>query len=507
MTGLTGRVLETIRKQELIKAGDRVAVAVSGGADSVALLLLLVDLRNELGIVLSVAHVNHKLRGAESDEDQRFVEDLARRNGLELLVRTAPLAKSPGVGIEAAARKLRYEFFRDLALKGSAVKIATAHTLDDQAETVLLRIFRGTGIRGLAGILPRLTLENEGVPRGEVVRPLLGVRREELREFVRERGQAWREDSSNLDTDFLRNKMRLRVLPALRETFGESAFENLADIAEIARAEEEAARCLTNVLGKGTASAVPSKTEKHAGFSRWGEFQSAPGAHQEMISGSQSPLSGTQSAALDLRHVLALPLASQRRLVRSWIEVNAPEVSISFRLIEAVLELAQAGKGRLELCGTRALRAARGELRWEGAGAPAVYEYVLPVNGRVEVHELGTRIEAVLTDWDRVPDQDRSQLLDPEKVQGEMRVRNWRPGDRFCPANTKQAKKVKELLSERHAVGIQKKLWPVVEAGGELVWMQGFAAPETLRPALSARKVLWIHQASAVLVSDPDKQR
>ena len=173
---LADRLLQTIRKQKSIRAGDRVAVAVSGGADSVALLCLLLELRAELGIVLSVAHVNHKLRGEESDEDERFVAKLARQHGLELHTGEAPIdrrhisqigseigfgSRSGISGIEAAARKLRYGFFRQLARDGRASKIVTAHTLDDQAETVLLRIFRGTGIRGLSGVHPRIVFQRK----------------------------------------------------------------------------------------------------------------------------------------------------------------------------------------------------------------------------------------------------------------------------------------------------------------------------------------------------------
>ncbi|MBI1740838.1 MAG: tRNA lysidine(34) synthetase TilS, partial [Candidatus Koribacter versatilis] len=227
MHGLEERLLRTIRKQEMVKAGDRVAVAVSGGVDSVALLLLLLELRSELGIVLSVAHVNHKLRGEESDEDERFVAELARSQDLALHSCAAPLDQKPVSGIEAAARKLRYAFFRQLAREGRVSKIATAHTLDDQAETVLLRILRGTGLRGLAGIHPRLVLEEEGRAFGEVIRPLLGIRRAELEEFLRERGQPWREDSSNRDPVYLRNRVRHRVLPLLKENFGPAAVENL----------------------------------------------------------------------------------------------------------------------------------------------------------------------------------------------------------------------------------------------------------------------------------------
>ena len=207
-----------------MRAGDRVTAAVSGGADSVALLCLLLELRAELGIVLSVAHVNHQLRGGESDEDEQFVAELARQHGLELHVRQARVSTShhstTGTGIEAAARDLRYGFFRDLAWAGRVAKIATAHTLDDQAETVLLRIFRGTGVRGLAGIHPRIIFQEQGQEFGQVLRPLLGFRRAAVRNFLREQNQNWREDSSNRDITFLRNRLRHRLLPTIADEFG-----------------------------------------------------------------------------------------------------------------------------------------------------------------------------------------------------------------------------------------------------------------------------------------------
>ncbi len=449
---LEQRVQETIRKRNLIKPGDRVAVAVSGGADSVALLHSLQGLSSELGIVLSVAHVNHHLRGAESDEDECFVAELARRYQLELLERDAPIKQSKGCGIEAAARKQRYEFFLELVRSGRASKIATAHTLDDQAETVLMRIFRGTGTRGLAGILPRFQFEEEGRCWGEVVRPLLGFRREEIRKFLRERGLPWREDSSNRDPIFLRNKLRHKVLPVLRETFGDSAFGNLADLAEIARAEEE-------VLAERVASVTKNIT------------------------------------AVDVPWLLSLPLALQRRAVRHWIEKSAPEVSLSFGLIEDILELSRGPAGRkLELRPGRVLRIAHGELRWEGRGEAGGYEYVIRIPDVVEIRQLGIRIAAEVRDWDSVPESSHRQVLDPAKVQGEFRVRNWRAGDRFWPGNTREPKKVKELLSDRHAIGPEKKLWPVAEAAGQLVWMRGFDSPQGLRPEAGATRVLWIHE-------------
>ena len=479
MHGLTERLLKTIRKQESIRAGDRLAVAVSGGADSVALLCLLLELRAELGIVLSVAHVNHKLRGEEADADERFVAKLARQHGLELHACEAPdnVQRSSGKGsgassgIEAAARELRYDFFRQLAREGRVTKIATAHTLDDQAETVLLRIFRGTGVRGLSGIHPRIVFGEQGRAFGELVRPLLSFRRAALQEFLRERGQSWREDSSNRDTAFLRNRVRHRLLPIIGEEFGDAAIEHMGELAEIARAEEE----------------------------HWGR------AHPEIRQGGGAAET-RQAASLQVGRLSMLPLAAQRRLVRAWLETHMPNVSISFRLIEEALDMAcGVAGGKLKLPGGWNLRRGREELLLElepfgGRGETADYEYALALPGAVEIPELGARIEARVVDTGGVPEDERGELLDLARIPKEILIRNWRAGDRFQPAHTAAAKKVKELLTDRHATGAEKKLWPVAVAEGcGLIWMRGFAVPAAFQTPAGASKAIWIREVAGMM--------
>lgn len=484
MHELANRLLKSIRKKGLLSPGDRVAAAVSGGADSVALLFLLEELRAELGIVLSVAHVNHKLRGAESDEDERFVAQLAARLGLKFTAGNAPIehrARRPArlnSSIEAAARNLRYEFFRGLAQRGGVTKIATAHALDDQAETVLLRIFRGTGIRGLAGIHPRLFLEHGHADGGmgalaragpksavkregrgiaaEVVRPLLGFRHAELREYLRERHEGWREDLSNTDESFLRNRVRQRLLPLIAEEFGDASIVHMAELAEIARAEEE--------YWTDAAGGLP---------------------------GATSP-----AAALELENLRARPLAVQRRQVRAWLDAHAPDVAISFSLIEEILELVRGPAGKkLALPGgasARSVRRSRDDLVLECAtGAQQDYEYTMSVPGAVSVPELSARIEARIVEVGAVPEDEQDNLLDPARVGGTLTIRNWQAADRYWPAHTAREKKVKELLADLHATGPRKKLWPVaVNEVGSLVWMRGFAAPASFQPR--STKAIWI---------------
>jgi len=175
-------VLDYVRREELLRAGDRLGLAVSGGADSVALLRIMLELREELGIVLSVVHFNHKLRGAEAEADEEFVARLAHRHDLPLHAGTGDVAahaRGQHLSTEAAARELRYQYFRGLFAANTLNRIATGHTLDDQAETVLLRIVRGAGTRGLAGIYPNVINSQLLVPGSQfsVIRPLLATRR------------------------------------------------------------------------------------------------------------------------------------------------------------------------------------------------------------------------------------------------------------------------------------------------------------------------------------------
>src|SRR4029077_5878506 len=208
----------------MLRPGDRVGVAVSGGADSVALLLLLLEVREKLGIVLSVGHFHHTLRGKASDADEAFVAKLATKHGLEFhsaSVYVAKKAKRERANLEDAARRARYDYFRSLIESGTCARIAVAHTADDQAETVLAHILRGTGLAGLGGIHP---------VAGVVIRPLLNIRRSELRRFLRAQKQTWREDATNRDPKRMGARIRKKLLPLLERQFQPAVVEHLATL-------------------------------------------------------------------------------------------------------------------------------------------------------------------------------------------------------------------------------------------------------------------------------------
>ncbi|HXA56780.1 MAG TPA: tRNA lysidine(34) synthetase TilS, partial [Candidatus Acidoferrum sp.] len=231
-TSLQQRFLRAVERSRLIVPGDRIGAAVSGGADSVALFRLLEAVRADLGITLVVVHFDHQLR-EESAVDARFVQDLADRAGLVCVSGQGGVAEAAARNkwnIEDAARRLRYRFFADVVENKQATKIAVAHTMDDQAETVLARMLRGSGPAGLAGIHPT---------NGRIVRPLLEFRRLALREYLREIGQEWREDSTNRDLTRQRARIRENLLPVMERDFSRHTVRHLATLARLSHEENQ----------------------------------------------------------------------------------------------------------------------------------------------------------------------------------------------------------------------------------------------------------------------------
>jgi tRNA(Ile)-lysidine synthase len=462
---LAQSALRYIRKNDLIRAGDRVGIAVSGGADSVGLLRLILELKDELGVVLSVVHLNHNLRGLESDADEQFVRELAHTHGLQIACGSCDVksySRAKQLSLEAAARELRCEFFRQI-LQSQADQIATAHTLDDQAETVLLKLARGAGTRGLAGIYPRVTVNHQpsavsysGIGEtvslakmGSIVRPLLGTRRSQLREYLAKIGQSWREDATNQDLQHTRNRIRHEVLPQLEHELNPAICQVLAQTAEIARAEEASwAAEVSRLLG---------------------QVWESDGRH----------------SCLKTSVLASFPLAVQRRVVRAAAESLG--LSLEFCHVEEILNLHIAKSSALP--GNWIVTRHRGRLNFQQS--PELvgdYEYELPVPGKITVREAGINLEVVEV---TVTSEPAAYLLDSSFARG-LVVRNWRMGERFWPSHSKEPKKIKELLQDRHITGPEKARWPVVASGGEVLWMRGFGV----------RRDIQGHSATGILIRE-----
>jgi tRNA(Ile)-lysidine synthase len=520
------KVLQSIREQKLMRAGDRVAVAVSGGADSVALLRVLLELRDELGIVLAVAHFNHGLRGVESDADQAFVADLARHSELEFFAGVADVrdhAVLNKLSVEAAGRELRYAWFARLAQAKRLDAIATAHTLDDQAETVLLKFLRGAGTRGLAGIwpvvgsagaeAPPFNKSADGTPEGvplrdrtaRIVRPLLGVMRDEVEAYLESLEQSWREDASNLDHRFLRNRVRHDLLPLLEREYNPNIRRALSDAAEIARGEEEYWRnevvreMARRTRGPGlkpeektgadAGLKAGSSTEKRlsdapekAGPSTRTEVlgrddtnkREPPDAGLKAGSSTETGQSASEtSGRLLIEDFARLPVALQRRTLKKFVEDHG--LTLDFEHVEQLRRCALGELSRTELPGGLIAVNARQwlELRSCSRASAGEYEVLLPIPGEVRIDELGLTLRATIVPEEFGREMTPGELLSRDLIGAELTIRNWRAGDRFWPAHSGSEEKLKRLFAERKISADERPTWPVALREGEIVWVRG----------------------------------
>jgi tRNA(Ile)-lysidine synthase len=333
-----------VRQHRLIAPGDRVGVAVSGGADSIAMLRAVAELAPELGIVPLVLHFNHKLRGADSEADAEFVAALASQLGLQSALESgdvAALAAHSRLSLEAAGRRARYEFFLRAATAHRLDCVATAHTRDDQAETVLLHLLRGAGTSGLAGIHRSCSLaalacpasatgsdetpcrsREAGVPR--LIRPMLSTTRQQVEQFLLSLGQPFRQDSSNLSPRFLRNRVRADLLPALERDYNPQLRQALYETAEIAAAENAFLEELVS-----------------AAF----DPQPVPGS---AVAARDCESPAATPPSVELQRLNAQPVALQRRILRRLCQPFG--LALDFAQLEALRNFAQAGRaGCLQL--------------------------------------------------------------------------------------------------------------------------------------------------------------
>ncbi len=425
-----------------LRPGLRLAVGLSGGADSVALLRVLAARSGELGLVLHAAHLHHGLRGAEADADAAFARELAARLGLpfhEARVDAAAEAREKNETLEEAARRLRYGWFRQLLAAGEVEAVATAHTLDDQAETVLAKILRGAWTEGLAGIHPVIEF-----PEGRILRPLLHTTRAEVEAYLHALGQSWCEDSSNRHLTFTRNRIRHELLPLL-ETWNPQLREHLAQMAELARDEEA-----------------------------WWRDELAKLAPQLILTGR--PVRGGGRAAgeglaIDVTRLAALAPALQRRLLRH--AAGQMGAALDFDSTEALRSLAltgRAGQRRELAAGVRAERTPR-ELRLSAGPVSeadgTTPEYTVAIPGEVDAPAFGIRLRIGLSGPSGAPN---GQL---PGASCSATLRNWKPGDRVRLRYSGGPRKVKEVLERLRVTGTRRALWPVLEVDGRIAWMQG----------------------------------
>ena len=451
------KVKKFVEANRLFSPDSRLVVAVSGGQDSVALLHLLLELKKDWpSLELAVAHFNHQLRKSAA-EDERFVRNLARNYGLKIFVgraRVREFALKNRLNLEEAGRQLRYEFLERTAEKYEADRILTAHTMTDQAETVLMKIFRGTGVEGLQGIRLRT---------GKIVRPLLCFSRRELQQYLKKNGFDFRRDETNVDLSLLRNRIRGKLLPYIEKEFGLDASRNLAQLALIAQDENEAISELVEGL--------------------W----------PVVVRGSCS------NPEFDLKALKEMPVAVARRLVRKFLNVSIGLESPSFDQTRAVLELDEGQKfswGKDKVIENKAGWLKRLEkskrpgfsILWNGKGR-------LRINDRWEY--LGRIVSAEKT---RQPEFDDTRIcyLDADKLTFPLEVRSRKPGDKYRPLKLKGEKRLKDLLRERKIPQEERDLTPVFLSAGKIVWAPGLPVSERHKISSETRKIFTIKKKELI---------
>ncbi len=456
------------------RPGERVAAAVSGGADSVALFRAMVAARAAAGLVLSAVHVNHGLRGAESDEDAAFVRRLTEQHQLPVTIHRADVQEAAarhGKGIEETARALRYDLFRRMLDAGEVDAVVTAHTLDDQAETVLMKLLRGAWTEGLSGIAPVMSQ-----PRGRIVRPLLTVTRADVIAYLEGLGQTWREDASNRDPAFTRNRVRHELLPQVT-AFAPDAAIKLARVAAIARDEEawwtrELARLLPGLV-------LPGRPVRGGGR-------------------ANSTRPGEQSLSIELDRLAALHPAVARRVLRAAAEqLGHP---LSFDETESLRALAADGSGRgrrlLGLAGGVVAERTARELQLRRGGTPltaALPAITIPVPGAMLAEKYGLHVTT------------QGELL-PET---RLVLRTPKAGDRVVLRHSRSPKSVKDVLERAGWSAEERAHCPVIAiestvGAGRIAWLRGVdVEPE---PGLA----VLVTEGSATqsgleLAADPDR--
>ena len=416
----------------LLPPGSRVLCAVSGGSDSMCLLHLLWTRREALGIEVCAAHFEHGLRGEEALCDAAFVEGWCRERGIPCRVEHADVrgyAEREGLGIEEAARTLRYAFLERTADELGCGRIATAHNADDNAETLLLNLIRGSGLKGLGGIPPE---------RGRIVRPLLTVTREEIDAYLRENAVPHVEDASNADERYRRNLVRRRLMPRLRE-LNPAFVRSAGQTAALLRRDEDCLEAL-----------AADFIEKH--------------------------FDGESLAVEDL---VSLHPAVSSRVVRALCER-----SLSFEQVEDVLSFCRgAGLGFLDLPGQR-LRREQGRLYF-AAGAPLpIPERRIAPGETLDIPEAGLRVRAELVEYNqKINSLFKTYCLKYENIRGNtIRVTGRQPGDRMRPAYRGCSKSLRALFREAGMTQRERDLCLVFRDEAGILAVHGLAVDERALP-------------------------
>jgi tRNA(Ile)-lysidine synthase len=447
---------QTTARYDLIDKGDKVLVAVSGGPDSVALLYALLEIKDQFNLDICVAHLNHKLRGKESDEDENFVKNLAHKLNLKFFSKSIDVkkeAKKNKLSLEEAARLVRYRYLEDLADRIKADKIAMGHQADDQAETLLMRLLRGAGGLGLSGIPPK---------RGKIIRPLLEIKREEIEKFLKGKRQSFRTDSSNLLPSYFRNKIRLLLLPLIQKEFTPKIVDLLNRASNIISLQQQ-------------------YVEKNS----------------EKILRLLCKSKNKGKIVLDLKRFIYYDICLKREMIRLCVkELNRDQAELSFDSIERTLNLTQKEKSGRRVKLTRSIWA---EVSSENL---AIYiekkeqhNYSISLPGEKNLKSLGMRIKSEIVSRSTLPEKIKSKgeqvaLLDWEKLREPFHLRSRREKDKFKPLGMEGTKNIADFLIDMKIPRYQRDEVMLLTTKGKIAWIVGHRISDEFKMTDKTKKVL-----------------
>lgn len=443
---LANQVLATIHKYSLAEAGDRILVGVSGGADSLATLLVL----HQLGFAVGAAHLNHGLRGVESDADELFVEELSKSHGIPFFSSRVALSDREG-NLEAAGRIARQDFFRKISADSGYARIAVGHTRDDRVETCLLHLLRGAGLEGMVSMAPI---------NGKIIRPLIELSHEDVRQYLISRNQAWRNDATNLDIRLARNRMRHNTLPSLAAAFNPNLADTLARTVELLHDEEALLRKLAE---------------------EWLSMHSVRHGREIFI---------------DAASLNDAPVALARRAIRLGLKMIGSQLTdVTFDRIEGVRSLLRDGKSgkTIQLQGKLLAERSFDKIILRHMQEPEPeFMYELPIPGSLHVPELRKTFRAGITDASQVARHSTSKdrvFVDGESLGAYVNIRNWKAGDYYKPVGWPGGK-IKKLFQRAKVPRNQRSRWPVFVIDSAIVWVASFPVSREFAPGGSSQKIV-----------------
>lgn len=453
------QVFRDIKEHDLIKRGDNILIGVSGGADSIALLYVLLEIREEIDFNMFIAHVNHGVRGDEALEDEKYVEDTARKLGLPYFSKKVNMneyAKLKKISSEEAGRELRYSFFREVLSKIGGGKIAVAHNKNDQAETLLLRLFRGTGTEGLRG----MDYKNE-----DIIRPILGIEREEIERYLLDRNIEFKVDRTNLEPIYNRNRIRLEVLPYIQKHYNPNIIDTLWRTSQLMSIDNE-----------------------------FFEEYSAKVYHKLVRKKDK------YSIVLDSKDFRKEHKSIQTRIIRSCIlELNGSLQGVTMKHIEDVMTLfLERGTGKsITLSNNLIAKTSYDDFIIEkfNREKPTDFLYKMNINSSNYIVELGYGFSVEIKPIDEIKIDNANRYkkyFDYDKVIGDVYIRNRRVGDRFVPFGMKGSKKLKDYFIDEKVPKDERDKIPIITDDRNIIWIVGYRTSELYRITEDTKKVLII---------------